>query len=232
MSSSDPTFASTPKDNNKVNSGDHFSDNNAKDPLLPYDRRVTSAPTNLSKEVENEYRNASAKLFPIPLPVSGIRVDVCPMVCTTSPSHSPSSANQQMHSYHQLNIDAINGRHHYHPLDQSPKLSSNQPINMQDQKMESLEERGHFSSAADQSASSSLHNDTAGAGHLNGSGSDGGNDQSHVTRELNHQRSLQREAALNKFRLKRKERCYEKKVKRETLIISKLTPLIFLPVRM
>ncbi|KAL2921645.1 Two-component response regulator-like APRR5 [Bienertia sinuspersici] len=218
MSNSNPTSDSPPKENNKVNPCDHSSDNapesnyNAKDYVLPSDRRVISLPTNLSKEVENEYRNASAKLFPIQFPVRGVRVDVCPMVCTTSPSPSPSSANQQMNSY-PMNIDL---RQHYHPLDQSPKLSSNQPISVQDQKLESLEERAHFSSAADQSASSSLHNDTAGAGHLNGGGSDGGNDQTHVTRELNRQRSLQREAALNKFRLKRKERCYEKKVRYES----------------
>lgn len=217
MSNLNQSSVSTPK-NDTVNSGDHLSDNdhernyNAKDSLLPYNRKVISLPTDLTKEVENEYRNASEKLFSIPLPVRGIRVDVCPMV-----SPSPSSANQQMNSYHQFNIDVINGRHQFHPLDQSPKLSSNQPMSMQDQnKLEVLEERAHFSSAADQSASSSLHNDTAGAGHLNGGSSEGANDQSQVTRELNRQRSLQREAALNKFRLKRKERCYEKKVRYES----------------
>ncbi|XP_021762970.1 two-component response regulator-like APRR5 isoform X1 [Chenopodium quinoa] len=221
MSNSNPSSISTPKDN-IGKPVDHSSDNapersySAKDPLLPYDRKVMSLSTDLAKEVENEYRAASEKLFSMPLPVSGMQIDVCPMVCTPSVSPSPSSANQQMNSYHQFSMDVINGRHHFQPLEQSPKLSSNQPMNMQDQnKLESLEERAHFSSAADQSASSSLHNDTAGVGHLTGGSSEGGNDQGRVC-DLTRQRSLQRVAAINKFRLKRKERCYEKKVRYES----------------
>lgn len=184
-----PTSISAPKDYN-ANSDD-------------LNNKIISFPTDLTKEVEDEYRNASQKLFPVPLPVRGVRVEVC----TPLTSPSPTSANQQINSYHQLNIDMMNSRHHYHHLDQSPKISSNL------QKMEFLEERAHFSSADHQSASSSLQNDTSGAGYLNGGGSEEGNDQSH---DLKRQRSLQREAALNKFRLKRKERCYEKKVRYES----------------
>ncbi|XP_021858305.1 two-component response regulator-like APRR5 isoform X2 [Spinacia oleracea] len=210
MSNSNPTSVVTLKDY-RVNSGDLLSDN-TKNSMSPYDRKVISLPTSLAKEVENEYRTASEKLFPM----GGRQVDVSPM---TSVSPSPSSANQQQtNSYHQFSIDMINGIHHYHVIDQSTKPSSNQPMSMQqDQtKQDSLEERAHFSSAADQSTSGSLHNDTgAGTGHLNCGISEGGNDQSHVT-QLTSQRSLQREAALNKFRLKRKERCYEKKVRYES----------------
>ncbi|XP_057527147.1 two-component response regulator-like APRR5 isoform X1 [Amaranthus tricolor] len=182
-----------------VHLSDHLSDN-----VPSYDKRVITHQTELSKEVENEYRNASQKLFPIPLPVRGVRVDVCPVRCTRSPSPSPSSANRQMNSYHQFSIDAMNRRQHYNPFEPSTRFSTNQPVSIQDHNLESLEERNHFSCAADQSASSSLHNDTA------------GNDPSQVTHELNRQRSLQREAALNKFRLKRKERCYDKKVRYES----------------
>lgn len=54
-----------------------------------------------------------------------------------------------------------------------------------------MEDRGHISSATDHSANSSFCNG-------------------------NTQRSIQREAALNKFRMKRKDRCYDKKVRYES----------------
>lgn len=92
-------------------------------------------------------------------------------------------------------------------------------------KLESLENRGHFSSAAEQSESSSFCNGAL--SHLNsiGGGSNSnvglirvvtavpecGNEDNHV-HDGNSHRSVHREAALNKFRMKRKDRCYEKKV--------------------
>jgi len=90
----------------------------------------------------------------------------------------------------------------------------------QDQRLEALENRPQFSPAADQSATSTLCNSTAAHQDAAGSGgSDYGNDQIQATRDLNLQRSIQREAALTKFRLKRKERCFEKKV---MLILNRL----------
>lgn len=210
------------------------SNSSSQDPTLPHDGkpRSISLPTNLAKEVDNEYRSASQRLFPIPLPVRGIRVDVrappagrgsviAPVVCTPSPSPSPSpnSANQHMNSFHQFSVEVINGRHHFHhlPLNQIPRISSNQPMTNQDQRLEALENRPHFSPAADQSATSTLCNSTATHQDAVGlGGSDNGNDQIQATCDLNLQRSIQREAALTKFRLKRKERCYEKKVRYES----------------
>ncbi|KAJ8446271.1 hypothetical protein Cgig2_016042 [Carnegiea gigantea] len=183
-----------------------------------------------TREVDNEYQSVSQRLFPIPLPVRGIRVDVrappaghgpviAPVVCTPSPSPSPNSANQLMNSFHQFSVEVINGRHHFHnlPLDQIPRISSNQPMTNKDQRLEALENRPHFSPAADQHATSTVCNSTATHQDAVGlGGSDNGNDQIQATCDLNLQRSIQREAALTKFRLKRKERCYEKKVRYES----------------
>ncbi|XP_031393059.1 two-component response regulator-like APRR5 isoform X2 [Punica granatum] len=109
--------------------------------------------------------------------------------------------------------------------------SSNQSRQNQnhDFKFDSVEDRGHISPATDKSASSSLCNGGA-LTHLHsmdcGSicGSNGNVNQVPITRhagesrpvEESSQRSIQREAALAKFRLKRKDRCYEKKVRYES----------------
>ncbi|KAK9672353.1 hypothetical protein RND81_12G095200 [Saponaria officinalis] len=83
----------------------------------------------------------------------------------------------------------------YSSADYSPKISTSQPVFAQDrQKLESLEDQTHFSTTGQ-------------------CGPEGGNEQ---TRGLIRHRSLQREAALNKFRLKRKERCFDKKVRYES----------------
>lgn len=228
-----PTSVSNPQED-RANSGDHFcehapcSTSSAQEPLFPHDGKLRSSvslPTDLTKEVEDEYRNVSQRLFPIPFPARGLRVDVCPSpagygsgfpptVCTPSPSSpSPSSANHHMNSFHQFSVDIINGGR---SLENRPHFS-NQPIMKEDQRLESLENRVHFSPTADQSATSTLCNSNAAHQEAVGSGGcDNGNDQIQTPRDLNLQRFMQREAALNKFRLKRKERCYEKKVRYES----------------
>lgn len=251
-SNSNAQSASTHKED-KMNSGAsdnaHGSNTNTTKELpLSYERKVVSPSMTLSKEVENEYQTSSQRLFPIPLPVRGIRGDICsssagygsrfpPTVRTPSPSPSPSSADQHMNSFYQFSVDLVNRGHHYQPIDQSTRISSNQPINKQDLESEPLEDRAQFSLATDQSASSTLCNGTV--GHLSGygfgygtivgsslnvqqdavvpGGPDSGSEQGgQTTHELSRQRSLLREAALNKFRLKRKERCFEKKVRYES----------------
>lgn len=95
-------------------------------------------------------------------------------------------------------------------------------------KLESLEDRGHISPATVQSGTSSFCNGAI--SHLNGyasacgsnvnvdqvslirEGPESKNEDSYFSPTRNSQRSLQREAALTKFRLKRKDRCFEKKV--------------------
>ena len=88
-----------------------------------------------------------------------------------------------------------------------------------------MEDRGHVSSATDQSANSSFCNGTV--NHLHSlccgsnekidtvplrSAAECGSEEAFRVQDGNSIRSIQREAALTKFRLKRKERCFEKKV--------------------
>jgi len=238
----------------KLDPGDHLfgdipgSNSNSKEILLSNDRNRMSLPVNLTKEAEN---HATLRLFPVPFPVRGVKLDVCstpagygpavsPRVCSPSSSHSPCSGNQQMNSFHQFTVEVINGRFHYHPLDQSPRISSNQSTSKQDhQQLESSEDRTRFSLPADQSASSNMCNGTP-AKHLTGfrcgaagrsnssvqqdavvpGGSDSGNEP------LSRQRSIQREAALTKFRLKRKERCFDKKVLSYLMLICSYSILL------
>lgn len=95
-----------------------------------------------------------------------------------------------------------------------------------DFKFDSVEDKGHVSPATDRSVTSSLCNGGT-LTHLHStdygsiSGSNGNVNHVAVTRhtgekssvEESSQRSIQREVALAKFRLKRKDRCYEKKVR-------------------
>ncbi|KAG5229459.1 two-component response regulator APRR [Salix suchowensis] len=117
---------------------------------------------------------------------------------------------------------------------QNANDSINGSLQKQDNKLDSLEGREHISSATDQSASSSFCNGTAthfnstGYGSTSGSysnadqvatvttASESKNEEVVFTHKSNSHRSIQREAALTKFRLKRKERCYGKKVRYES----------------
>ncbi|KAL1141238.1 hypothetical protein V6Z11_A11G014800 [Gossypium hirsutum] len=88
-----------------------------------------------------------------------------------------------------------------------------------DQKMNSTEDRGHIYPTTDQSATSSFCNGSL--SQLNGiaygsSAANSKNDDVFPSPSGNSHRSIQREAALTKFRLKRKDRCFEKKVRYES----------------
>ncbi|KAL9240594.1 hypothetical protein vseg_014794 [Gypsophila vaccaria] len=215
------TSDSTPKDD-KVLLSDRLSDNNvlednptAKDSFPQYGRKVVSVPVpvRLTAEAEHECRDVSQKLFPIPVSIGPIQVNKPSVPATVYPlttSPNANSANQQMNSYHQFGADMIS-RHNYNILEHSPRISSSEPVCRQEQKQECLEDQSRFC-ATDQCASSSLCDDTA----RRVNSFEAGNEQPHASHDLNRQRSLQREAALNKFRLKRKERCFEKKVRYES----------------
>ena len=153
---------------------------------------------------------------------------------SSSPMPSPSSANQQepafrMNLFHHSSFETISSRQLYDRL-VSNTNQSNQPLHKLDRKLDSIEDREHISPTTDQSASSSLCNGSL--SQLNGIayGSTGAsndnvdevaivqdsteskNDDSFPSPGGNSHCSIQREAALTKFRLKRKDRCYEKKV--------------------
>lgn len=147
------------------------------------------------------------RTFSVPVPVRGMRFDgICsgygsimhPMYYTQSAPHNISERFPE-------------------PIDRSANNSSGQPGQKQEQKMEKMDDRGHLSSANDQSGSSNLNQVAAFRGNQEGLFIQSGNSQ----------RSIQREAALNKFRLKRKDRCFEKKVSYLLLLwLLLLSPLL------
>jgi len=190
-SNSNATSGPIPE-HNKVCSGDHLSDSN-----VPESNTSANKDSFLQygrKVVSipvNERETAPQNLFHVPFHAGGITFDygsaMPPTVRTPSPTPSPSSANHQM----------LMGQHRYSPLDHIPRVSSSLPMYRPDQKMQSLEDQPQFL-VTDQCLSNGL---------------EPGNEQ---TGGLTRQRSLLREAALNKFRLKRKERCFDKKVRYES----------------
>ncbi|TXG48509.1 hypothetical protein EZV62_024384 [Acer yangbiense] len=150
-----------------------------------------------------------------------------------SPIPSSSSANEQeptfrVNQMYCSNVENGNCTQSYdHRLGENAINSTNQTMH----RLDSPEDRGHISPATDQSASSSFCNGAISRLNSMGYGSTCGSnsnvDQGAVVRVAaeskneegllpssgNSHRSIQREAALNKFRLKRKDRCYEKKVR-------------------
>ncbi|XP_030532307.1 two-component response regulator-like APRR9 [Rhodamnia argentea] len=156
-----------------------------------------------------------------------------------SPVPSPSTAGQQdaffrAESLHQSSCENNNCDRILNRLDQNTSNSSNQSRYKQEFKIDSLEDRGHISSGTDRSATSSFCNGTLtrlsslDCGSI--SGSNGNVNQASATRHAGEsiggdslvsqdgssRQATQREAALAKFRLKRKDRCYEKKVRYES----------------
>ena len=158
-----------------------------------------------------------------------------PMFRTQSgplPMPSPSSVvllepNFQ-NAFYQSNVKESSSEQLFEPLGPNGNISQNHIVYTQEHKSEHAEDRGHISPTTDQSVSSSFCNGNS--SHLNsiGYGSNCGSSSNvdqvttvrvaseskneDLTNIANSHRSIQREAALNKFRLKRKERCYEKKV--------------------
>ncbi|CAK9141577.1 unnamed protein product [Ilex paraguariensis] len=177
-----------------------------------------------------------------PVPVRGMRFEnlqtaygsvMSPIFCTQSglsPTPSPGSASNpeasfQMNPFHPFNAATRNPQQLYHLMDQKANNINEQIEQKQLHKLETLEDTAHLSSATDQSASSSFCNGSV--SHLNSIGCTSNGDANPVLairdasecgnedltiQDGNCQRSIQREAALTKFRLKRKDRCYEKKV--------------------
>ncbi|GLU12105.1 hypothetical protein SLE2022_288110 [Rubroshorea leprosula] len=183
------------------------------------------------------------RLFPAPVQVKGIRMsNLCagynsvppPIFCaqsSVSPVPNPGSSNQQEHAFR---VNLFNkSQQLYDRLAPNANHSTNQSMHKLD-RLDSFEDRGHISPATDQSASSSLCNGVR--AHINGIGygnsctSNGDVNQVAVVNASverkkedgllspngTSHRSIQREAALTKFRLKRKDRCYEKKVRYES----------------
>ncbi|KAJ4830890.1 hypothetical protein Tsubulata_011114 [Turnera subulata] len=156
----------------------------------------------------------------------------------TTPRLSPSSANQpepsfQVNQFTQSNFECNYGQL-LDRLGKNINHSTSPAHQKQEDKMDTLEDLGHISPATDQSATNSFcngavshHFNNTGYGSACGSNSNvdqvagvrtatESNSESGFTHTTNSHRSVQREAALNKFRMKRKDRCYEKKVRYES----------------
>lgn len=151
-----------------------------------------------------------------------------------SPMSSPNSASQreptfQMNPMHSSKAEHNNCMGIFDHFGENAVNSTNQAMHKLDHKLDSLEDRGHISPATDQSASSSFCNGAVSRlnsmGYGSACGSNSNVDQVTAGRAAadskneeglfpsnGNLRSIQREAALNKFRLKRKDRCYDKKV--------------------
>ena len=149
---------------------------------------------------------------------------------------SPSSAAHrestfQVNTFYQSNIKENTPDQQYKPRGQNENNATNVTNHityMQEQNLEHVEDRGYISPTTDQSACNSFCNGNAtqlnSIGYGSNCGSNSNVDQAGLVRTTSDaknedfsnnggsNRSVQREAALNKFRLKRKERCYEKKV--------------------
>ncbi|XP_059459357.1 two-component response regulator-like APRR5 isoform X3 [Corylus avellana] len=228
-------------------------------------RSIISLATGQSKESEGANSCSQQRVFPVPVPVKGIRINnlftgfgsvLPPIFCTQSgpsPMPNPSSFTQQdpsfrVNMFYQSNLENSNFEQQHDPHSQNTNNCANQTIHKQEHKLDSLEDRGHISPATDQSASSSFcnggvsrHNasssfcnggvschNSIGYGSTCGSNSnvdniafvgaasESKNEEGLFTPSGSSHRSIQREVALTKFRLKRKERCYEKKVRYES----------------
>ncbi|XWS48655.1 hypothetical protein CRYUN_Cryun13aG0094800 [Craigia yunnanensis] len=173
---------------------------------------------------------------------NGYNSVIPPIFCaqsSSSPVPCPSSAYQQepafcVNPFRHSSFETNSSGQLYDRLASNANQSTNQPLHKLDQKLDSTEDRGHISPTVDQSASSSFCNGSL--SQLNdfayGStdASNGNIDQVAIVRASteskdddcflshggNSHRSIQREAALTKFRLKRKNRRYEKKVRYES----------------
>ncbi|XP_059667323.1 two-component response regulator-like APRR5 isoform X2 [Cornus florida] len=151
------------------------------------------------------------------------------------PSRGPGSASHQEPSFQAnpfyLSNPETRKAQQFHDLqDQNTNNSTNQSEHKQGHKLETLEDWAYFFSASDPSASSSSRNDAGSPRNHLGCGSndnvnsiptvrtaaESGNEEFFLIHDGYSHPSVQREAALAKFRLKRKDRCYEKKVRYES----------------
>lgn len=163
------------------------------------------------------------KTVAVPIPMSGITFDnlstpysseVSPLFFSQSglaKVENPCLAHHQeltfqANSFHPYDLETRNSQQFHNLVDQNGNYSTNETEHEKRQKLESLEDQGNLSSASGQSGSSSF---CTGNGNVDQvavvrNGTESGNESSH--------RSVLREVALSKFRLKRKDRCFEKKV--------------------
>lgn len=148
-----------------------------------------------------------------------------------SPLPSPSAASYprpftQVNPFYPSDCQPSNSPKFNGILDQRFGNVIDQTDNKHVQKLEILENQSHASSANEQTGNSSFYNSHTSHHYSVGPSSNGkihsislpmpipecGNEDGLRVQEGTNHRSIQREVALTKFRMKRKERCFEKKV--------------------
>lgn len=174
-----------------------------------------------------------------PIPVRGVRFEnvihgfstVRPQMYSPLPSpgtasHSPSFT--QLNPFYPSDRQHSSSQQFHNLLDQRISCTIDQTDSKQGQKLENLEDRGHVSPVNNQSANSGFYSGYTSHHHSTGCGGNGKINSISVVKAISdiateegfhaHEgaslQSMQREVALTKFRLKRKERCFEKKVRR------------------
>ncbi|XP_019200417.1 PREDICTED: two-component response regulator-like APRR5 isoform X2 [Ipomoea nil] len=145
----------------------------------------------------------------LPIPVRGVGFKGLGNAHTSM--QSPGSAGCQDSRFqtplfHLLNHEAVSYQNTDNDTSQSEKKEENQS--------EPADDHGHFSSFTDQSANSSTCNGKTSV-PLVKSTVECSKEKAPLGQDGSYQQS-QREAALTKFRLKRKDRCFEKKVRYES----------------
>ncbi|KAK6118508.1 hypothetical protein DH2020_047775 [Rehmannia glutinosa] len=151
-----------------------------------------------------------------PIPVKGVRFEntINGFVSITPQMYSPCNVNPsqscpQSHPFYH----PLDGQHSISHQTLDRRISNTNTIDQTDdrqgQKMENFEDRDYFSPTNDQSGNSSFYNGNSNVKINN-------DEEGFVVQEGACNRSLLREAALNKFRQKRKDRCFEKKVRYES----------------
>ncbi|KAL4362593.1 hypothetical protein GQ457_04G038180 [Hibiscus cannabinus] len=223
------TIVSDQKNESGANPNTEYN-SNSPGPTLTSQRNtnhLTMGTTGQLKQTEVAESCAQRIVYRVPVPVNGARLNnmhegynsVNPQILYAQTSSSllpsPSSANQQ-ESACRVNPIRRPG------FEMNPP--TNQPLHESDQRLDSVEDRGRVSPIADQSATSSfcdgslnqLNGIAYGSNPASNGNTESKNDDDFPSPFGNSHRSLQREAALNKFRLKRKDRCFEKKVRYES----------------
>ncbi|KAL6972171.1 hypothetical protein U1Q18_042544 [Sarracenia purpurea var. burkii] len=194
--------------------------NSDKDGLsLSSQKNVLSLATSPSGQAGSAFACPQRTVFPVQVPVRGVRFD-----SLSTAYGSAEEPSFQAYTFHPSKLEMRNSVPLHNLTDQNGNTSSNQTEHKQKNNLESSEDhQRHLSSATDQCASSSFCNGSA--SHFNGNvdqapvvraAAESGNKEDVHIQDRNSHRSIQREAALTKFRLKRKDRCYEKKVRYES----------------
>lgn len=143
-------------------------------------------------------------------------------------ANHPAESFQQSNHFYPLDCQPLSSQQLHSSVDQKNSNSVDQTEHKQGSKMEDLEDQGLISPGTNQSANSSFCNGNVSHHQSQGSGCNGtinavsvvkvpsecgsGHEDSFLLHEGASHRAMQREAALTKFRLKRKDRCFEKKV--------------------